>query len=170
MFHKCRFDGDSCDSSFKTPPMEKNSIVTPKAPIKSKIVSKRVDLKPKKLQYTEEELDIANIVYKDTDIVSDQSSNALLTKRNTVNNNRPDITQKINTRSHTKLDKIKIQTNDKENDRSVIENRSKNTTNPSNNVTEVSSIGRCIKNDEKCAYASRKKDSNAKDKLTYFRL
>lgn len=118
--------------------MEKKSVVTPKAPIKSKIVSKRVDLKPKKLQYTEEELDIANVVYKDTDIVSDQSSNALLGKRNTVNSNRPDITQKKTTRSHTKLDEIKLQTNDKENDRSVIETRSKNTTNTSNNVTEVS--------------------------------
>lgn len=157
--------------------MEKKSVVTPKAPIKSKIVSKRVDLKPKKLQYTEEELDIANvvykdtdIVYKDTDIVSDQSSNALLGKRNTVNSNGPDITQKKTTRPHTKLDKIKIQTNDKENDRSVIETISKNTTNTSNNVTEVSSIGRCINNDEKCAYASRKKDSNTRDKLTYFRL
>ncbi|XP_076222624.1 uncharacterized protein LOC116434941 isoform X2 [Nomia melanderi] len=140
LFHKRRFDGDSCDSSFKTPPMEKNSVVTPKAPIKSKIVSKRVDLKPKKLQYTEEESDIANVVYKDTDIVFDQSNNNALGKRNTVNNNRPDITQKKTTRSHTKLDKIKIQTIDKENDRSVIENRSKNTTNISNNVTEVSSI------------------------------
>ncbi|XP_076647962.1 uncharacterized protein LOC143356289 [Halictus rubicundus] len=129
----------SGSSFFATPPMENKFVVTPKAPVKNKKESKRADLKPKRLQYPEEELDADNVRnVKDT--VPDKSSNALLRKRDSVQCNKVNSTQKRITRSHAKLDKIETQTIDKENDSTAINNSSRNTSIVRNNLTRVSSI------------------------------
>ncbi|KZC14242.1 Zinc finger CW-type PWWP domain protein 1, partial [Dufourea novaeangliae] len=135
LFHKRQFDESTTDSSFfTTPPMEKKSVVTPKAPIKNKKQTKRVDLKPKKLQYTDEDQDSG------IHIVSDHSSDTLFRKRYTLRCNRFDSTQKEIPRLRTKLDKIKVQSNDKENDKTVIGSRCENLPNTRNNVSQVSSV------------------------------
>ncbi|XP_076290282.1 uncharacterized protein LOC143213868 [Lasioglossum baleicum] len=138
-FKKSLRDINSSDSSFfVTPPMENKFVVTPKAPVKNKKESKRADLKPKRLQYTEEELDADNAQnVKDT--VPEKSGNALLRKRDSVQCNKVNSTEKRITRSQAKLD-IKPQTIDKENDSTAINNRSRNTSIVRNNLTRVSSI------------------------------
>ncbi|XP_078046435.1 uncharacterized protein LOC144474914 [Augochlora pura] len=139
-FPKGLCDGEIRNSSFfATPPMEKKSIVTPKAPVKNKKESKRADLKPKRLQYSEEELD-NDYERNGKDTVSGKSSTMVLRKRDTVKYNSVDVTRKQITKPHTKLDKIKTQTNDKENDSSAIGSRSKNSSNVRNNLSLESSI------------------------------
>nr|XP_033334689.1 uncharacterized protein LOC117225323 [Megalopta genalis] len=139
-FPKSLCDSEIRNSSFfATPPMEKKPVVTPKAPVKNKKESKRADLKPKRLQYTEEELD-NDYKRNGTDTVSEKSGNMLLCKHDTVKCNSVDMTRKQITRSHTKLDKIKTQTNDKENDSNAIDNNSRNPSNVRNNLTLESTI------------------------------
>ncbi|XP_076634631.1 uncharacterized protein LOC143348376 [Colletes latitarsis] len=139
LFNKEQFDENSNDSSFFTPPVEKQSIATPKAPIKNTKQSKKINLKPRKLQYTEEELEASSYVDSGIHVSFDQSSNALFCKQ-TLKCNGGNATQKQIRKLRTGVDKIKIHVNDKENDRNIVGNRSENRPNTENNLTELSSI------------------------------
>ncbi|KAG6798332.1 zinc finger CW-type PWWP domain protein 1 [Apis mellifera caucasica] len=130
---------ENMSDSFYTPPMEKKSIPTPKAPVKYKKQPKKGDLKPKKLYYTDDELDASNTIDSGIHIPFDESNNSLFHKH-TTRCNRFDSSQKQIRRLRAKLDRIKVQTNDKENDRNVLGNRSVNVVNNRNNVAQESSV------------------------------
>ena len=136
--------------------MEKKSIPTPKAPVKYKKQPKKGDLKPKKLYYTDDELDASNTIDS-------------LFHKHTTRCNRFDSSQKQIRRLRAKLDRIKVQTNDKENDRNVLGNRSVNVVNNRNNVAQESSVGRCINSEKKCTHML-KTNTDVKEKLTHFRV
>ncbi|XP_017793479.1 PREDICTED: uncharacterized protein LOC108575247 [Habropoda laboriosa] len=133
------FDENSSDSYY-TPPMERKNAVTPNAPIKCKKQSKKGDLRPKKLQYTEDELDAHSVVDSGIHIESNISNDTLFYKQHTAKCNRFDSSQKQIRKLRTKLDKIKVESNDKENDKNVVENRSTNVSNNRNYVAQVFSV------------------------------
>ncbi|XP_076167806.1 uncharacterized protein LOC143146928 isoform X2 [Ptiloglossa arizonensis] len=140
-FSRHLFEENTNDLSFfTTPPMNKKSIATPQAPVKNKKQSKKVDLKPKRLQFTEEELDASSAADSGICVTSDQSSNALFCKQQTNKRNKLESTQKQIRTLHTRVDKIKIQVNDKENDRNIVENRSESISDTSKNIAQVSSL------------------------------
>lgn len=159
---------ENMSDSFYTPPMEKKSIPTPKAPVKYKKQPKKGDLKPKKLYYTDDELDASNTIDSGIHIPFDESNNSLFHKH-TTRCNRFDSSQKQIRRLRAKLDRIKVQTNDKENDRNVLGNRSVNVVNNRNNVAQESSVGRCINSEKKCTHML-KTNTDVKEKLTHFRV
>ncbi|CAK9799326.1 Zinc finger CW-type PWWP domain protein 1, partial [Anthophora quadrimaculata] len=133
------FDENSSDSYY-TPPMEKKPAVTPKAPIKYKKQPKKGDLRPKKLQYTEDELDVHSIVDSGIHAQSNISNDTLFCKQHTTKCNRFDSSQKQIRRLRTKLDKIRVESNDKENDINVVENRFTNVSNNKSYVAQESSV------------------------------
>ncbi|XP_076670694.1 uncharacterized protein LOC143370000 [Andrena cerasifolii] len=132
LFDRQQFDGNS--NVLATPPMEKKFVPTPRAPVKNKARFRKVDLKPKKLQYSEDELDAHSVPDSGICVRFDQSSDLLPRKQHTVNCKKRDPPQKPTRISRTRLGKIKIQTDDKENDRNVV----RNTPNTRNNVAQTS--------------------------------
>ncbi|XP_012242346.2 uncharacterized protein LOC100747972 [Bombus impatiens] len=120
LFRKQSFENTF--DSFVTPPMDKICITTPKAPVKYKKQIKKGGLRPKKLHYTDDELDaIDSGVY-----IQCNQSNDMFHKQRMAKCNRFDSSQSQIHRLRVKLDKIKVQTNDKENDKNVIGNNKNN--------------------------------------------
>lgn len=157
MFHKQSFENTS--DSFVTPPMDKICITTPKAPVKYKKQIKKGGLRPKKLHYTDDELDaIDSGVY-----IQFNQSNNMFHKQRIAKCNRFDSSQSQIHRLRVKLDKIKVQTNDKENDKNIIGNNK-------NNVVQESSVGRSTKSEEIYMHVSKTKNIDTKGKLIHFRV
>ncbi|XP_053997769.1 uncharacterized protein LOC128886689 [Hylaeus anthracinus] len=140
LFNKDSFESSANDSSFfKTPPMEIKTVAAPRAPVKNKKQLKKVDLKPKRLQYTEEDLDISNTLDR---VTINCPSNTLSRKQTwkKIQCDESDATQEQMRTLHSRVDKIKLQANDKENDMNIVGNRSESTLNNRNDIVRVSSV------------------------------
>lgn len=139
--------------------MDKICITTPKAPVKYKKQIKKGGLRPKKLHYTDDELDaIDSGVY-----IQCNQSNDMFHKQRMAKCNRFDSSQSQIHRLRVKLDKIKVQTNDKENDKNIIGNNK-------NNVVQESSVGRSTKSEKIYMHVSKTKNIDTKGKLVHFRV
>ncbi|XP_076761330.1 uncharacterized protein LOC143429526 [Xylocopa sonorina] len=127
-------DENECNS-FYTPLMEKKPVSIPKAPVKHKNQPKKFDLRPKKLQYSDDESDSLNTGDSGIHL---GSSHLLNYKQHTSKSNRFGSSQER--RLETKLNNTKVQTSDKENDKNVIRNTSVNVSNNGNNKTQSSVV------------------------------
>lgn len=161
MFCKQSFE-NTCNS-YITPPVEKIYVRTPKAPVKFKKQGKKGDLRPKKLNYTDDELDNSSTnTDSGINVQFDQSNETFYKERFATKCNRLDSSQSQMRRLRTKLDRIKMQTDDKENDKSIVENSR-------NNVVQES-VGRYTKCEKIHTHTSRTKGTSAKGRLTHFRV
>lgn len=144
------------ENSYHTPPVETPVLPSPKAPIKLKKLPKRGDLKPKKLQYTAE--DVADNTDNGIRIHSDQL-NTLAFIQHASEPNRSELSQKQASQLHTKLNKAKKYYDEKEN---VIPSDCRN-------VVRTSSVVRCTKNDKKLQ-PTKIRNTDVKEKLSHYRV
>lgn len=157
---------ENTTDSFYTPPIENKPAATPKAPVKLKKQSKKGDLRPKKLQYTEDELDIYNV---DSGIYTQDDTQCC--NEQTRKCNRLDFSPKQQKRRlRSNLNRDEVKSNDKENDRNVVSKGTTNKTNNRSNVVQDYSVGRCTKDEKKCTHMSKTKNTDTKDKLSHFRV
>ncbi|XP_076393031.1 uncharacterized protein LOC100883896 isoform X1 [Megachile rotundata] len=133
-------DNTNILSFYTTPPMEKKPVPTPKAPIKQKNLPRKGDLKPKKLQYSDEESEISSAVDSGVYFDSIHSNNSRFCNQHTAKSNRIDSSQKQTRILRSTLGKIKERTDDKENDKNIVNYRPTNTNNSKNNVGQTSSV------------------------------
>nr|XP_034176128.1 PWWP domain-containing protein2-like [Osmia lignaria] len=147
---------------YTTPPMEMKIASMPKAPIKQKKLPRKGDLKPKKLQYSDEESEVSTAVDSGINFESIHSNNTLFSKQHTAKYNRFDSSQKCTRRLRPMLDKIKGQTNDKENDKNIVNHRSTNTLNSRNNLGQTSSV---VFNSNTKMFSDHNDNYDWKDKL-----
>ncbi|XP_076393038.1 uncharacterized protein LOC100883896 isoform X2 [Megachile rotundata] len=137
-------DNTNILSFYTTPPMEKKPVPTPKAPIKQKNLPRKGDLKPKKLQYSDEESEISSAVDSGVYFDSIHSNNSRFCNQHTAKSNRIDSSQKQTRILRSTLGKIKERTDDKENDKNIVNYRPTNTNNSKNNVGQTSSVDKSI--------------------------
>ncbi|XP_026669438.1 uncharacterized protein LOC113464364, partial [Ceratina calcarata] len=152
LFDERRFS----ESSYHTPPVETPILPSPKAPIKLKKLPKRGDLRPKKLQYTVEE--VADSMDSRIQIHSDQL-NALSFIQHAPEPNKSQFSQKQTCQLHPKLNKTKKRHDEKEN--MVVSG--------DHNVVRTSSVLRCINNDKKL-HPTKIRNTDVKEKLTHYRV
>ncbi|KAK9294861.1 hypothetical protein QLX08_010672 [Tetragonisca angustula] len=122
----CKQSLENTCNSYITPPVEKIYVRTPKAPMKFKKQVKKGDLRPKKLHYTDDELDNSSTNTDSGINVQFDQSNDMFHKQRATKCNRLDCTQSQMRGLRAKLDRIKMQTDDKENDKSIVENSRNN--------------------------------------------
>lgn len=124
---------------------------------------KKGDLRPKKLHYTDDELDNSSTNTDSGINVQLGQSNDMFHKQRATKCNRLDCSQSQMRRLRAKLDRIKMQTDDKENDKSIVQNSR-------NNTIVQESVGRYTKCEKTHTYTSRTKEAGTKGKLTHFRV
>lgn len=123
---------------------------------------KKGDLRPKKLNYTDDELDGSSTKTDSGINVQFDQSNDMFHKQRATKCNRLDCSQSQMRRLRAKLDKIKMRTDDKENDKSIVENSR-------HNVVQES-VGRYTRCEKMHTHTPRTKETGANGKLTHFRV